>query len=261
MNTELEEVKIIRHKKSTNSQTVYINLDDSGKLTTREKLCTYGGVVFFSKKEKDKFITQYRKIVDELKCKYCTNSNDICNHKNCPELKSHNLKANDNRRIINYIKKYFVVACIIKNDEIYSHIMENKASRGRYIDYSLRRVIKGLLEELIKENKIDPYKPLKIILNIDEQSTKSNGYYNLKDGLIEELKYGIANYNYNKVHEPIIFDELDIELTYQKSEASYVVQAADLIAGYVRRKCINAINNPMELYDNLSFINYKIFIP
>lgn len=261
MNTELNIVKLKQNKNFTNSQTVYINLDDSGKLTTKEKLCTYGGVVFFSKKEKDKFITQYRKIVDELKCKYCTNSNNICNHNDCPELKSHNLKANDNRRIINYIKKYFVVACIIKNDEIYDHIMTSKASRGRYIDYSLRIVTKGLILQLISENKIDPYKPLKIILNIDEQSTKSNGYYNLKDGLIEELKYGIVNYNYNKVHKPIIFDELDIELTYQKSETSYVVQAADLIAGYVRRKCINEMNNPIELYKNLSFINYKVFLP
>ncbi len=259
MNTELE--KVTQCKKSTNNQIIYINLDDSGKLTTKEEICTYGGVVFFSKNEKDKFITQYRKIVNELKCKYCKNTKETCNHKDCPELKSHNLEADDNRRILNYIKKYFVVACIIKNHSVYDHIMENKASRGRYIDYALRRVIKGLVEKIIIENKIDPYKPLTVILNIDEQSTKSNGYYNLRDGLIEELKYGIVNYNYNKVHAPVVFDQLDIKLVYQKSEASYVVQAADLIAGYVRRKCISAIDHPIELDKHLSFIDYKLFIP
>ena len=35
-------------------QEIYINLDDSGKLTSKEKISVYGGLVFLSKKEKDK---------------------------------------------------------------------------------------------------------------------------------------------------------------------------------------------------------------
>ena len=41
-------------------QIIYINIDDSGKLVNSEKVAIYAGVVFTSKKEKDKFITQYR---------------------------------------------------------------------------------------------------------------------------------------------------------------------------------------------------------
>ena len=52
-------------------QIIYINIDDSGKLVNSEKVAIYAGVVFTSKKEKDKFITQYRSIVQELKCRYC----------------------------------------------------------------------------------------------------------------------------------------------------------------------------------------------
>ena len=47
-------------------QEIYINLDDSGKLTSKEFVSVYGGLVFFSKKEKDKFITQYRSIVKDI---------------------------------------------------------------------------------------------------------------------------------------------------------------------------------------------------
>ena len=47
-------------------QEIYINLDDSGKLTSKENVSVYGGLVFFSKKEKDKFITQYRSIVKDI---------------------------------------------------------------------------------------------------------------------------------------------------------------------------------------------------
>ena len=47
-------------------QEIYINLDDSGKLTSKEHVSVYGGLVFFSKKGKDKFITQYRSIVKDI---------------------------------------------------------------------------------------------------------------------------------------------------------------------------------------------------
>ena len=43
-----------------NEQTIYINIDDYGKLVNSEKVSIYAGLVFTSKKEKDKFITQYR---------------------------------------------------------------------------------------------------------------------------------------------------------------------------------------------------------
>ena len=45
---------------------IYINLDDSGKLTSKEPVSVCAGLVFFSKKEKDKFITQYRSIVKDI---------------------------------------------------------------------------------------------------------------------------------------------------------------------------------------------------
>lgn len=90
-------------------QEIYINLDDSGKLTTKEKISVYGGLVFFSKKEKDKFITQYKSIISDIKCSYC----EVCNNV-CPEIKNTNIKSKDKRRLMNYIKKYYVVALVIK---------------------------------------------------------------------------------------------------------------------------------------------------
>lgn len=81
-------------------QEIYINLDDSGKLTTKEQISVYGGLVFLSKKEKDKFITQYRSIINDIKCEYC----EQCNN-DCPEIKNTNIKKTDKRRLMNYIKK------------------------------------------------------------------------------------------------------------------------------------------------------------
>lgn len=238
-------------------QEIYINLDDSGKLTTKEKISVYGGLVFLSKKEKDKFITQYRSIIDSIKCKYCDNKEN-CN-KNCPEIKNTNIEKNDKRRIMNYIKKYYVIALVIKNDNVYEHIKESKAAKGRFVDYAIRRMIKEMIKSLIKCNSLDSNKPIKLIINIDQQSTKSNGYYNLHDGLVEELKYGIMNYNYASKINPIVFSDLDIKVSYQDSGKSYVVQAADLLAGTIRR---TALQNQNSIHESLSkFVDFKIILP
>ena len=230
-------------------QEIYINLDDSGKLTTKEKVSVYAGIVFLSKQEKDKFITQYRKIINEIKCSYCGHTKGECTKK-CKEIKNTNIKKGHKRRLMNYISKYYTIALVINNTEVYDHIISNKASKGRYIDYTIRRLIKSTIEELIKDKKIDPHKNVRLIINIDEQSTKSNGYYNLKDGLTEELLHGISNFNYDKIYKNILYGKLEIRLTYQDSGKSYLVQAADLIAGTTRGRALSNIDSDIDIIDH-----------
>ena len=114
-------------------QTIYINIDDSGKLVDTEKVSIYAGLVFTSKKEKDKFITQYRSIVQSIKCKYCNQDITICkSNRSCPDLKHNMLKAKHNRQLMNYIKKYSTICCVINNSKVYPSIKADTASRGRF---------------------------------------------------------------------------------------------------------------------------------
>ena len=238
-------------------QTIYISLDDSGKLNKNEDVCVYAGMVFLSKKEKDKFITKYKAIVSEIKCKYCKKSIDSCN-KSCPELKHNNLDAKHLRRLIGLVKKYYAVGCLIDNQKVYDRILESKAARGRYSDYVIRRTVKSLFQKLIREGKINPYKPVKLIINMDEQTTKSNGYYSLEEGIYEELKNGIRNYDYGFKPNPILFSDFDLKLMYQHSDKSYVIQAADLVAGTIRRDKLRYYNNPELLIEILNTFVYHI---
>lgn len=243
-------------------QTIYINIDDSGKLVNSEKVSIYAGLVFTSKKEKDKFITQYRSIVESIKCKYCKENIIKCNtNKTCPELKHNMLKPKHNRQLMNYIKKYSILCCIINNDNVYSRIKSDTASRGRFLDYSLKLLIKQTVKGLIKENRINPNLPVRLVINIDEQTTKTNGYYNLRDSIIEELKYGIFNYNYGFFNTPIINGYLEVNVCYQKSEKSFLIQASDLVAGTVRKLYLNNLDNFLEFSKRTEFINYRIFLP
>lgn len=242
-------------------QEIYINLDDSGKLSFNEKISVYGGLLFFSKNEKDKFITQYRSIINDIKCKYCRQTINDCNKK-CPEIKNTNIRPSDKRRIMNYIKKFYVIALIIKNDDVYDHIKNNKAAKGRFTDYAIRRLIKETINSLVKSKGLNPNEPVKLIINIDQQSTKSNGYYNLHDGLIEELKIGFNNFNYSFLIKPILSSDLVVDISYQDSGKSYVVQAADLLAGTIRKKSLASLLNNHDIHKELSeFVDFKIILP
>ena len=198
----------------------------------------------------------------DIKCKYCQQDISVCSsNKDCPELKHNMLKPKHDRQLMNYIKKYSVICCIINNDKVYPNIKNNTASRGRFLDYSLKLLIKQVIKSLIKEERINPNLPIKLIINIDEQTTKTNGYYNLRDGIIEELKYGIFNYNYGFFNVPIVNSDLDVEVCYQKSEKSYLIQASDLVAGTVRRLYLNNMDNSLEFSKRIEFVNYRIFLP
>lgn len=247
-----------------NIQTIYINLDDSGKLVESERVAIYAGVVFTSKQDKDKFITQYRSIVKDLKCKYCDNGKDknkCTDDSKCPELKHNMLKPKHNRQLLNYIKNYTVVCCVIDNDKVYPNIKVDRASRGRFLDYAIKRLIKHTVKGLIKERKIDPDLPIKLVINIDEQTTKTNGYYNLRDGILEELRDGIINYNYGHFVKPIVHSDLYVKVCYQKSNKSYLSQASDLIAGTIRRLFLRNVDDFMEFSKRIDFIDYKLFLP
>ena len=163
--------------------------------------------------------------------------------------------------MFHYIKKYSILCCIINNDKVYPNIKSDTASRGRFLDYSLKLLIKQTIKGLIKENRINPNLPIKLVLNIDEQTTKTNGYYNLRDGIIEELKYGIFSYNYSVFHNPIVNSSLEVNVCYQKSEKSYLIQASDLVAGTIRKLYLNNINDFLEFSKRTEFVNYKIILP
>lgn len=232
-------------------QNIYIAIDDSGTLSKYEDAIIYGGIIFFNKNEVDNFIKKYKNIVNNIKCKYCKNK---CNNK-CPELKHYNLNQKDKFKFINYLKKYYLIACTINNKKIYKNIIENKKTKGRFLDYSVKILIKKTIVNLIKNNIIDEEKDLNITIYIDEQNYKSNGYYNLKESIFEELKYGMINFKNNYNFKPIIKGNLTIKLYFKDSSKSFLIQAADLVAGTTRKIIIKENNK------NFEYINLLLFLP
>lgn len=260
-------------------QEIYIDMDDSGNLINNSKdiVFTYGGVFFLSLNEQEDFSRQYKALTNMIKFQYCkkisdnnlvkcnlceTTTKNIYSKKQCPELKSNMLDKKDRRRLINFIKKYNTSIAIIDNTKVNNSILSKKESRGRYKDYVIKREVKEIIKKLISQNKIDSLKPVKIIMNLDEQTTISNGYYDLKSSIIEELQYGIENFNYGITFPPILSD-VEVEINYKNSYFYYPVQAADLIAGEVRHSYYNFIESKdfLKYKRRVNFLHTTIYLP
>jgi len=128
-----------------------------------------------------------------------------------------------------------VFSLVIENKNIYDHILSSKASKGRYIDYAQKITFKGIVSKLISEGLVNPTEPIKLVINLDQQTTKTNGYYSLKDGIYEELKHGHNNFNYGGNGIPTVYNKLTVDVHYIDSKKSVAIQAADIIAGTTRK--------------------------
>ena len=254
-------------------------MDDSGQLVKnnpKELVFVYGGIYFLSLIEQENFSRQYKALVNGIKSKYCKNfiedntiTNNFCLYHsyknckyNCPELKSNMLESKDRRRLLNFIKRYDTTVAIVSNFKLKDYIFDSKASKGRFKDYVIKREVKKVIENLINTRKINRDIPVNIMLNLDEQSTLSNGYYDLASSIKEELQYGVMNYNY-AISFPPILSKVNVKIMYKNSYYSYPVQAADLLVGEVRHRYYHFLqNNDFEYYKaKTNFLTTSIFLP
>lgn len=241
-------------------QRLYIYMDDSGKLNNNESSCVYGGVFFYNTNEINNYINQYKALINKLKCNYCKNSNNCTNK--CPEIKGTTKLSSGHRRwIYNLIKKQNNFGVFIDNKRIYPQIMESKGSRGRFSDYAQKRIIKEIVTYSIKTGKINPNKELELYIKIDQADTKSNGYYNLKESIYEELVNGIINFDYSEAKKPILKNKLTVEIVYYNSKHNYEIQSADMMANYLHHQYELKLNKDIDISSRVSFIEVKLFLP
>lgn len=239
--------------KKNDIQHVYLYIDDSGKISKYEDYAIFAGIVFYDSNQKSEFMNKYRSIINEIKCSYCEFSVGSCNN-HCPEIKGMNIRNDDRRRLINLSRNYVTFGTVIINKNLNGDIINRKASKGRFSEYAQRRLIKETVKYLISNEMIDPDKSMYLHINIDEMPTKTNGYYTLQEGLLEELKHGIINFNYATTFPAIIKGDLEVQVVYRDSSKDCCIQMADILANSIRRAF--GLNN--NWYESSEYLKKKL---
>ncbi|MCM1371058.1 MAG: hypothetical protein NC181_04145 [Clostridium sp.] len=240
---------------------ILILMDDSGKLNKNENSCIFGGLFFFSNSDYINFINRYKSIINNIKCKYCKQNMQNCN-KDCIEIKgTTKVSSEDSRRLFNLLKKQNNYGVFINNKDIYDNIINDKSARGRYIDYAQKRIIKEIILYAIKNKKIRLNELVYLNIKIDDAKTKSNGYYNLKDSIYEELVNGIKNYDYSARYKPVLKSGLDIKVRYYNSKYNYGIQSADIMSHYLHKQYELYLTKGRDISQTTNFIEIKLFLP
>lgn len=225
-------------------QSIYMFFDDSGVFHKNDRYFIYAGYVFIGSEEKDGARRKYKKIVKQIK--NILNRND--------ELKAFNIENKYKRALLRVLKSYIRIAVVVDLQKIKDEILDDKKSRVRFKDFALKRLVKKIIKKMIEKAQINPRESCKIYLNIDEQSTATNGVYGLRDSIKEELAYGIYNYDYSVFYEPIIQGELQVELHYCQSVNEYLIQAADILANTVHHDVIKGARYVIDSMDKVLYL-------
>lgn len=207
------------------SQEVIFFFDDSGVLHKNEPsgYFIYAGYVFTDRSVLD--VAKRKYISANKKLKKALNRSD--------ELKAANLEAKHKRALFNSVREYDSVDVVVDISRVYDYILEDKKSICRYKDYVLKRCVKNKLKRLVADGTISKSEDITISIYIDEQLTATNGYYDLRDSIREELKYGIPNFDYG-IRHPHLFDaNVTVNIHYCDSSKNYMIQASDILANRI----------------------------
>lgn len=206
-------------------QDVFFFFDDSGVLHKKEPsgYFVYAGYVFTNREDMENAKRMYINANKKIKQQ----------HNLKGELKAANLPNKHKRALYNCVKEHDSVSILVDISKIYDYILEDKKSICRYKDYILKRCVKGKLVNLIETEKISSKEDITLHIFIDEQLTATNGYYDLRDSIREELQYGIINFNYGTKHSHVFDSKVIVNVQYCDSSKNYLIQASDILANRI----------------------------
>ena len=204
---------------------IYFFFDDSGVLHKNEPsgFFVYAGYVFLSRQD-----------LEDAKRKYIHANKQIKLYTNRKgELKAAGLPVKHKRALFTPLQDCESVSLAVDISRVYESILSDKRAICRYKDYVLKRCIKSKLQDLIRRELLYPTEDVRLHINIDEQLTATNGYYNLRDSIFEELAYGISNWDYGTFHPNVFSGKVSVEISYCESKNNYLIQASDILANRI----------------------------
>ena len=200
---------------------IYVYSDESGVFDkVHNKTFVFGGIVFLSKEDKDNQARKYISIERKIK-----KAEGIFEEAKATKIG----KKSKNKlyRSLNDLEQFVV---IIDEQRVLNNIFDNKKSKQRYLDYAYKIGIKRKFENLVRRGIINSNEVENIFFYVDEHTTATNGKYELKQALEQELKYGTFNMDYSMFFRPIFPTMKNVYVKFCNSSTVTLIRAADIVA-------------------------------
>lgn len=210
---------------------LFIYSDESGVFDKKHnEVFVYGGLIFFGKSQKDDYSRKYLAAERPIRFgKYSRNE----------ELKACKITNKEKGKLYRAMNGATRFGIIIDQKRVLERIFQSKKDKQRYLDYAYKIGLKRALQKLIKEGKINADEIESIYVFNDEHSTATNGRYELREGLEQELKLGTYNFRYDKYFPPVFSAMKGIMLDFCDSSVVPLIRAADITANRIYYLVLN----------------------
>ncbi|WGI36637.1 DUF3800 domain-containing protein [Mesomycoplasma lagogenitalium] len=233
---------------------LYIYSDESGVLDNKGKYFVYSGFIFIGDQQLQQALIMYGSIEKSVKKQLSIPKNQ--------ELKGISFNAQNKYRIIKILKRFkdfHKFSIYIEQDKIRKkEIFKNQKNRRRFLDYLYKFIIKSAILDLTQKTKLNLKEVQQIFINVDNQSIKTSGWYDLKSSIVKEFTKGMYNYEYD-IQWDAIFPNLNpnnIHLQYCNSKHHLLIRLSDLLANSVNFSLKNNKNIFEILKENFIVVDY-----
>lgn len=204
---------------------IYIYSDESGVFDKKHNdYFVFGGIICIGTNNKNIWSRKYAAAEKALRKNVGIPINQ--------EMKACFLKNKQKHNLYRLLNNCYKFGAIISQQKIMDRIFKSKKDKQRYLDYAYKISVKNALLSLINKGIIKPKEIEYIYFYVDEHTTATNGRYELREGLEQELKLGTYNLNYDHFFPPILPDVNYIELKFCNSASEFLIRAADIVANH-----------------------------
>lgn len=210
---------------------LYVYSDESGVFDkTHNEIFVYGGLIFLGKSQKESYSRRYLQAEKSIRAgKYSEGE----------ELKASKVNNKEKGKLYRSMNDAIHFGVIINQKQVLDRIYQGKKDKQRYLDYAYKIGLKKVLLNLIQNSIIDKNDIDTIHVYNDEHSTATNGKYELREALEQELKSGTYNLCYSKFFPPVFDSMKGIELKFCDSKKVPLIRAADVVANKIYFMALN----------------------
>ena len=217
---------------------LFIYSDESGVFDKKHNdIFVFGGLIFLGKEQKDNYARKYlaaERVLRQQK------------HPANEELKACKISNKEKGKLYRSMNGAIRFGVIINQKSVLNRVYQNKKDKQRYLDYAYKIGVKRALQRLINDGIIEKNKIDTIFFYNDEHSTATNGKYELREGLEQELKNGTYNMDYNRYFPPIFEKMEGIDLYFCDSSKVHLIRAADIVANRIYFMALNGDTEKLE---------------
>ena len=204
---------------------VFVYSDESGVFDyVHNPYYVFGGVLFLSKDAKDISARKYIKAENDIRnaTKYGSG-----------EIKASTVSNKNKGKLFRSLNQEYRFGVIIDENKLNKEIFEEKKHKQRYLDYAYKIMFRRYLEFLIRVGTISKDEECHFHFFVDEHNTATDGKYELRESLEQELMYGTFNMNWQSFHQPVFTKKGTVDLAFCNSEKVTLVRAADIVANHI----------------------------